>query len=213
MTFEQKTWKDRVAEFINRRILTKEDGSTELVTVARSEGTVSQEGDGFTANNMNDLEQRIANAFLNVNSSLTASNGANFRFGVNAEGKYGYIITDEAGADTVIPFKAGSYPTVLAVTNQSNTLIVSGYNIVNNDYVEETGTDGKFKVKKSGTYRLNGYTQNQNSFLYINNAINSVNSNNYTDFELNEGDEIYIYRNISDATYSYFGSYSLVYMD
>lgn len=63
MAFIKKTWKDRVSEFINRRTLIKEDGTTELVTVERSEGTISQEGDAFSAENMNDLEKRIFDAF------------------------------------------------------------------------------------------------------------------------------------------------------
>lgn len=109
-------------------------------------------------------------------------------------------------------FGGSSYPTVLAVTNKSNSAIMSGYNLVNSDYVEATDTPGKYKVKKSGTYRLNGYTQNNASYFYINSASNNVNTENYTDFELNEGDEIYIFRSITDATYSYYGSYSLVYM-
>ena len=71
MAFVKKTWTDRISEYINRRLLTKEDGSTELVTVARSEGTVSQEGDAFNADNMNDLEERVANEFNALNSSLT----------------------------------------------------------------------------------------------------------------------------------------------
>lgn len=59
MAFEAKTWVDRVSEYPTRRTLTKEDGSTEIVTVTREEGTVSQEGDAFNAENMNDLEARI----------------------------------------------------------------------------------------------------------------------------------------------------------
>ena len=74
MAFLQKTWKDRVAEYINRRILTKEDGTTELVSVERSEGTISQEGDAFSAANMNDLEQRIANEFSEQNKNLGEMN-------------------------------------------------------------------------------------------------------------------------------------------
>ena len=111
MGFVQKTWKDRVAEYINRRTLTKEDGTTEVVTVARSEGTVSQEGDAFSADNMNDLEQRIADEFSELNSSLTAD-GTPFRFGKDSEGNFGYIITDETGADSVIPFKKGDKVTM-----------------------------------------------------------------------------------------------------
>lgn len=42
------------------------------------------------------------------NSSLTASDSTPFRFGVNENGEYGYIITDSEGADTVIPFKSRS---------------------------------------------------------------------------------------------------------
>lgn len=62
MGFVNKVWKNRISEYPTRRTLTKEDGSTELVTVSRSEGTVSQEGDAFSADNMNDLEQRIEDA-------------------------------------------------------------------------------------------------------------------------------------------------------
>lgn len=71
MGFTKKTWKNRIAEYINRRLITKEDGSTELVTVARDEGTISQEGDAFNAANMNDLEDRIEAEFNEVTQSLT----------------------------------------------------------------------------------------------------------------------------------------------
>lgn len=74
MAFNKKTWKDRVAEFINRRLLTKEDGSTDLVTVARSEGTISVEGDAFNAETMNDLEDRVEAAFNELNTNLTKTN-------------------------------------------------------------------------------------------------------------------------------------------
>lgn len=74
MGFTKKTWKNRIAEYINRRLLTNEDGSTELVTVARDEGTISQEGDAFNAANMNDLEDRIEAGFTEINQSLTNVN-------------------------------------------------------------------------------------------------------------------------------------------
>lgn len=66
MAFAKKTWKNRVAEYINRRVLIKEDGTTEEVSVERSEGTVSQEGDAFSAENMNDLERRIEEGFSSL---------------------------------------------------------------------------------------------------------------------------------------------------
>lgn len=70
MAFAKKTWKDRIAEFPTRRRLTKEDNTSELVTVAREEGTLSQEGDAFSAENMNDLENRIDAEFTAVNGNL-----------------------------------------------------------------------------------------------------------------------------------------------
>lgn len=71
MAFVKKIWKNRIAEYINRRLITMEDGSTNLVTVARDEGTISQEGDAFNAVNMNDLEDRIEAGFADVTQSLT----------------------------------------------------------------------------------------------------------------------------------------------
>nr|DAZ59186.1 MAG TPA: hypothetical protein [Caudoviricetes sp.] len=76
MAFVKKTWKNRIAEYINRRLLTNEDGSTNLVTVARDEGTISQEGDAFNAANMNDLEDRIESEFNEINQSLTNVNNS-----------------------------------------------------------------------------------------------------------------------------------------
>ncbi len=62
MGFISRVWKDRKSEYPNRRLLTKENGSTELVTVSREEGIISEEGSAFSAANMNDLEQRIEDA-------------------------------------------------------------------------------------------------------------------------------------------------------
>ena len=70
MAFAKKTWKDRIAEFPTRRRLTKEDNTSELVTVAREEGTLSLEGVAISAENMNDLESRIDAEFTAVNGNL-----------------------------------------------------------------------------------------------------------------------------------------------
>lgn len=68
--FNKKTWADRISEFPTRRQLTKEDGSTEVVTVARQEGTIMQTGDAFNAENMNDLENRVEDAVDKLNSNF-----------------------------------------------------------------------------------------------------------------------------------------------
>ena len=79
MAFVKKTWKDRIAEFPTRRRLTKEDNTSELVTVAREEGTLSQEGDAFSAENMNDLENRIDAEFTAVNGKLNRFGNLNVK--------------------------------------------------------------------------------------------------------------------------------------
>ena len=71
MAFVTKTWKDRMVEFAGRRKLKNvSTNESVLYDVSRSEGTVMQAGDSFSATNMNDLEQRIKTEFDNVNSSL-----------------------------------------------------------------------------------------------------------------------------------------------
>ena len=76
MGFATKTWKDRITEYPTRRKLTKSDGSTETVTVERNEGTVSQEGDAFNAETMNNLESRIAAAIGYTLGVQTIESGA-----------------------------------------------------------------------------------------------------------------------------------------
>jgi len=80
MAFIKKTWFNRISQYPNRRTLTKTDGSIETVTVARDEGEITQEGTQLNAENLNDLEQRIADAnaqilgdFATVETGSTAS--------------------------------------------------------------------------------------------------------------------------------------------
>lgn len=62
MAFIKRLWKDRISEFPNRRTIN--DGNvTKQVTVGRDEGAITEEGDSFDASNMNDLEQRIEDAY------------------------------------------------------------------------------------------------------------------------------------------------------
>lgn len=75
MAFNKKTWKDRVSEQPQRRLLTPVDGGeATTVDVTRQEGIVIQEGDAFSAANMNDLETRIKNTFDSDESTLAAVN-------------------------------------------------------------------------------------------------------------------------------------------
>lgn len=100
MGFKKKTWKNRIAEYINRRLITMEDGSTSLVTVARDEGTISQDGDAFNAANMNNLEDRIEAGFNEINRSLAEKSLKGvFNTSINSD-SYGNILL--TSVDTVI---------------------------------------------------------------------------------------------------------------
>ena len=70
MAFVKKTWKDRIVQYANRRLLTKSGGEVEQVTVTRDEGTISEAGDQFNASNMNNLENRVKTAFDDLNGKL-----------------------------------------------------------------------------------------------------------------------------------------------
>lgn len=96
MAFVTKEWKDRLVEFAGRRLLKNVSTNEETVyDVSRNEGAVSQDGDAFSAANMNDLEQRIKDGFDDVNSNL-------IDIYVGDDGKLHKV---QDGADSVLPFK------------------------------------------------------------------------------------------------------------
>lgn len=153
MAFNKKTWKDRVAEFINRRLLTKEDGSTDLVTVARSEGTISVEGDAFNAETMNDLEDRVEAAFNELNTNLSSivivksvkiyaatsigvGDGAEIYFSVPTVKGYKCIlgIGGTSSNNYVIPVRASDVPKSDGTLRLHYKNISSGTTIVNDLY-------------------------------------------------------------------------------
>ena len=111
MAFVTKTWKDRLVEYAGRRKLKNvATGEEILMDVSRSEGTVNQAGDAFSAANMNNLEQRIKTEFDSVNSSL--ANG-DISFSVESDGAY---VSYKVGADSVTK-KLGSEPKTVAFSN------------------------------------------------------------------------------------------------
>lgn len=105
MAFVTKTWKDRLVEYAGRRRLKNvATGEEILMDVSRSEGTVNQAGDAFSAANMNNLEQRIKTEFDSVNSSLQDQP----TFEYDESGKITGYKTKIGGADTVFPFSGGN---------------------------------------------------------------------------------------------------------
>lgn len=73
MAFSPKTWVGRQAEHLGRILLTP-TGATNEWDVSRSEGNVTTEGDQLSPEALNDLEQRILNAFKNTTVAGLALN-------------------------------------------------------------------------------------------------------------------------------------------
>ena len=77
--FDKKTWEDRVSQYPNRRLLTHlSDSSTEYVNVSRAEGTITEPGDPFSAETMNDLENRIDSECVLLESDMAYRQTTNF---------------------------------------------------------------------------------------------------------------------------------------
>lgn len=66
MAYTKKTWMDRNVEHPSRRKLTPVSGKENVYDVTRSEGGVITPGDAFNAENMNDLEARISEAYTDL---------------------------------------------------------------------------------------------------------------------------------------------------
>lgn len=59
--YSKKTWVDRNVEHPSRRKLSPVSGENNIYDVVRAEGTITDPGDAFNAETMNDLENRIDN--------------------------------------------------------------------------------------------------------------------------------------------------------
>lgn len=153
MAFKKKTWSDRMVEYAGRRKLTNVSTKQAIICdVERSEGTVSKEGDAFSSQNMNDLEQRVADGFSEVKQTTDGliQNLAQgqIEFDVDAAGKGFYR---KRGADTWLPF--------------SNTLVLMdgtgsyAFGGINNGYYSNFQLDNfdysnysKIRITNLGTY-------------------------------------------------------------
>lgn len=98
--FTEKTWKERISEYPNRRVLTKTDQSTEIVTVERSEGSITEEGDAWNATNMNAMEKRVQDGFdltkLWTKYTIDTSGWSSTTTTINGVAYYTYVINPAA---------------------------------------------------------------------------------------------------------------------
>ena len=89
------TWKQRVTEYPTRRTLTDTTDPTDVkqVYIARDEGTVTEQGDPFTAAQMNAMESRVNAGFSGVAQAISAVEFTELT-GTLAAGSTSLVISD-----------------------------------------------------------------------------------------------------------------------
>lgn len=157
MAFKKKTWADRMVEYAGRRKLTNISTKQSIICdVERSEGTISKEGDAFSSQNMNDLEQRIEDGFTEVKQTTDGINQNldGNRFGHTADGRPGW----KDGADTVHPFSAPAIISMIQLLPGLNnyagnviTLDVSEKNTLHIGSMQSWYDDANISIEADGT--------------------------------------------------------------
>ena len=148
MAFKKKEWKARLVEFAGRRALRNVNtGESVTYDVTRNEGAISQEGDAFSPENMNGLEQRIFEAFADVEVSSDTikrdvsklnANGNIEGYSVEPAGLY----VTYTGTDGVKLKKKLGEPIYLGVGTSFDVSSYAGYEklTVDNFFIQPSGT-------------------------------------------------------------------------
>lgn len=135
-------WLDRVSSYATRRklVLVSEDATGNTYDVQRSEGEITEEGDAFNAENMNELEDRIEEVINDLNDAI---NGLS-RLAVT--GQWNDILgkpTIPQGTVTSVRVQATS-PVVSSVNSTQSTSLnttislADGYGDTKNPYASKT---------------------------------------------------------------------------
>ena len=181
MAFKKKTWTDRMVEYAGRRKLTNVSTKQAVIyDVERSEGTVSKEGDAFSSQNMNDLEQRVADGFSEVKQTTDGLIQNLNGFAFKEEGGVKYV----KGADSVwVPFSnpevyfaqcsfPGDQSTIPFTVNKSTLWLLTNADWFTSQYQNQL----KLQIGNS-TVSVTSYTKYDNCFIakydikqYINKA-------------------------------------------
>lgn len=136
MAFTKKEWVDRNVEHPSRRKLTAVEGETDVYDVVRNEGTITNPGDAFNADTMNDLEGRIDDGFTSIKNIST---------GTLSTGETSITISDtEITTDSVLSFYTSIYgvsPTAATVETGSVTLT---FDAQESDMVVGVKVDGTY---------------------------------------------------------------------
>lgn len=152
MAFKKKTWADRMVEYAGRRKLTNIRTKQSIICdVERSEGTISKEGDAFSSQNMNDLEQRIEDGFTEVKQTTDGINQNLASGQIEFSFQDGKGVYRKKGADTWLPFSS-----TLVLMDGTGSYAFGG---INNGYYSNFQLDNfdysiysKIRITNLGTY-------------------------------------------------------------
>lgn len=169
MGFIKKIWKDRISEFPTRRSLTKTDGTSELVTVARSEGMISEEGDAFSAENMNDFENRVANGFSELNENINGPllGAATYSYGKEITMSWAEL-SAKIKTEDFSGLHIGDYKDIVLSTGEDVRVDLSGFNTYMNVGDSDILTDPHlyftFRDCLKTTYQMNSSHTNTGGY-------------------------------------------------
>lgn len=143
MPFTKKTWEDRLVEFAGRRKLTDvTTQAVQTVDVTRDEGNVSREGTAFSASNMNDLEQRIADCVSAMETTFQGGVDTLYNkcisCGVTPSNKTPTAIASAIMTIYTDRYNAGVNATKVGTATAARVL--SGYTFTNSSAVGVSGT-------------------------------------------------------------------------
>lgn len=148
MGFVKKTWSDRMVEFPGRRRLKDvATGDEKIVDVTRNEGDVFREGDAFSKDNMDDMEQRVFDAFSEVDMYLgqlfkIQATSYTYTFNANGSGTFYAPLPSMAG---YTPVAIAGYDTndfhvfFMSIRVESNR-VFAGFKNMNNTAATRTAT-------------------------------------------------------------------------
>jgi len=142
MAYVSKQWKDRLVEYPNRRTITHDDLTQEVVSVNRNEGTIYEAGDVLDSVNMNNLESRIAAGFNEKQNTLTAGSGitiVNDVISATGGGGGGAVIDDTT---TALDKTWSSSKISSELSGKQNTLTAGSGISISNDVISATGGGG-----------------------------------------------------------------------
>lgn len=189
MAFVKKTWKDRLVEYAGRRKITNVTTmAAQIVDVERAEGVVSEEGSAFSAANMNDFEQRTADAFSAVLQDIEGINSdlANGQIEFDLQGGKG--VYRQKGADAWLPFSntlvlmdgtASAAFSGINVTRYS-TFVLNNFDYSNYSKIRITNlgpygyqvTCGTQLITADGTYDVSSLASDKLQVLYRGDTVN-----------------------------------------